>query len=77
MGFAEAQGGLRRFRIELAALASGFSPRMMECFPASGHAPSLPACLEKVAEAEVMVVLVAHRWFPRHSPSGTAGSTQR
>jgi len=49
-----------------AALASGFSPRMMEYFPASGHAPSLPACLEKVAEAEVVVVLVAHRygWVP-------------
>lgn len=28
--------------------------------------PSLPACLEKVAEAEVVVVLVAHRygWVP-------------
>jgi formylglycine-generating enzyme required for sulfatase activity len=49
-----------------AALASGFAPRMMEYFPASGHAPSLPACLEKVAEAEVVVVLVAHRygWVP-------------
>src|ERR1019366_1179395 len=49
-----------------AALASGFAPRMMEYFPASGHAPSLPACLEKVAEAEVVVVLGAHRygWVP-------------
>src|SRR5437879_6153491 len=49
-----------------AAAASGFSPRMMEYFPASGHAPTLPACLEKVAEAEVVVVLVAHRygWTP-------------
>src|ERR1035437_2349212 len=49
-----------------AAAATGFSPRMMEYFPASGHAPSLPACLEKVAEAEVVVVLVAHRygWVP-------------
>ncbi len=49
-----------------AALASGFSPRMMEYFPASGHAPALEACLEKVAEAEVVVVLVAHRygWVP-------------
>ena len=35
---------------------------MMEYFPASGHAPSLDACLEKVAEAEVVVVLVAHRY---------------
>ena len=49
-----------------AARASGFSPRMMEYFPASGYAPSLHACLEKVGEAEVVVVLVAHRygWVP-------------
>ena len=49
-----------------AALASGFSPHMMEYFPASGHTPSLPACLEKVEEAELVVVLVAHRygWVP-------------
>ena len=49
-----------------AAAATGFSPRMMEYFPASGHAPALPACLEKVAEAEVVVVIVAHRygWVP-------------
>jgi hypothetical protein len=48
------------------AAASGFSPRMMESFPASGHAPTLAACLEKVGEAEVVVVLVAHRygWVP-------------
>ncbi len=49
-----------------AARASGFSPRAMEYFPASGHLPSLPACLEKVDDAEVAVVLVAHRygWVP-------------
>jgi formylglycine-generating enzyme required for sulfatase activity len=49
-----------------AAAASGFSPRMMEYFPSSGHKPALPACLEKVAEAEVVVVIVAHRygWVP-------------
>ena len=40
-----------------AASASGFSPRMMEYFPASGHTPTLEACLEKVTEAEVVVVL--------------------
>jgi hypothetical protein len=42
---------------------------MMEYFPASGHAPSLPACLEKVPEAEVVVVIVAHRcgWVPEGS----------
>lgn len=39
---------------------------MMEYFPASGHQPSLAVCREKVAEAEVVVVLVAHRygWVP-------------
>jgi Domain of unknown function (DUF4062) len=49
-----------------AAVASGFAPRMMEYFPASGHLPTVPACLEKVAEAEVVVVIVAHRygWVP-------------
>jgi hypothetical protein len=49
-----------------AAAASGFSPRMMEYCPASRHAPSVQACLEKVAEAEVVVVIVAHRygWVP-------------
>jgi formylglycine-generating enzyme required for sulfatase activity len=49
-----------------AATASGFSARMMEYFPAAGHAPSLQVCLEMVAEAEVVVVLVAHRygWVP-------------
>ncbi len=49
-----------------AASASGFSPRMMEYFPSSGHQPSLAVCLEKVAEAEVVIVLVAHRygWIP-------------
>src|SRR5271166_1538766 len=45
-----------------AARASGFFPLMMEYFPASGHAPSLQACREMVAQAEVVVVLVAHRY---------------
>ena len=54
-----------REQAKRAALASGFSPRMMEYFPASGR-PSLSACREMVAEAEVVVVLVAHRygWVP-------------
>jgi formylglycine-generating enzyme required for sulfatase activity len=49
-----------------AAMASGFSPRWMEYFPASGDKPSLEACREKVAEAEVVVAIVAHRygWVP-------------
>src|ERR1039457_6693722 len=49
-----------------AAVASGFSPRMKEYFPASGHAKSLQACRELVAQAEVVVEIVAHRygWVP-------------
>jgi formylglycine-generating enzyme required for sulfatase activity len=59
-----------------AAAASGFSPRMMECFPATGHAPSLPVCLKMVAEAEVVVVLVAHRygWVPEDPSNPDAKS---
>jgi formylglycine-generating enzyme required for sulfatase activity len=55
-----------REQAERAAKANGFSPRMMEYFAASGYAPTLPACLEKVAEAEVVVAIVAHRygWVP-------------
>jgi len=49
-----------------AARSIGFSTRMMEDFPASGHALSLQACGEMVAEAEVVVVIVGHRygWVP-------------
>jgi formylglycine-generating enzyme required for sulfatase activity len=59
-----------------AAVASGFSPRMMEYFPASGDLPTLPACLEKVAEAEVVVVIVAHRygWVPDDAANPDAKS---
>jgi formylglycine-generating enzyme required for sulfatase activity len=55
-----------------AALATGFSPRMMEYFPANGRIPSLSACLEMVAEAEVVIVIVAHRygWVPE-DPANT------
>ncbi|MBM3813727.1 MAG: DUF4062 domain-containing protein [Acidimicrobiia bacterium] len=49
-----------------AAIACGFSPRMMEFFPARGDAGSVEACLKLVGEAEVVVVIVAHRygWVP-------------
>jgi formylglycine-generating enzyme required for sulfatase activity len=55
-----------REQVAKAAWANGFSPRMIEDFPATGHARSLQYCLEKVDEAEVVVVLVAHRygWVP-------------
>jgi formylglycine-generating enzyme required for sulfatase activity len=59
---------LKEHRAQAAAAAemSGFAVSRMEYFPASGHAPTLEACLEKVGEAEVVVVLVAHRygWVP-------------
>src|ERR1039458_5302931 len=59
-----------------AARASGFSPRMMEYFPATGHAPSLQVCLDMVAEAEVVVVIVAHRygWVPEDPSNPDAKS---
>ena len=59
-----------------AARASGFSPRMMEYFPVTGHAPSLPVCLEMVAQAEVVVVIVAHRygWVPDDAANPDAKS---
>ncbi len=59
---------LKEHRAQAAAAAemSGFAVSRMEYFPASGHKPTLEACLEKVGEAEVVVVLVAHRygWVP-------------
>ncbi|MEN8259435.1 MAG: DUF4062 domain-containing protein, partial [Pseudomonadota bacterium] len=41
-------------------------PRMQEYFAAAGDKPPLPKCLEKVAGAHVLVVIVAHRygWVP-------------
>src|SRR5579871_2239477 len=59
-----------------AARASGFSPRMMEYFPASGSKPSLGACLDMVEEAEVVVVLVAHRygWVPEDASNSEGKS---
>ncbi len=42
-----------------AAIAAGMLPAMMEYFVASGDKPPLAACLNKVSEADVLVVLVA------------------
>ena len=46
----------------------------MEYFAASGDKPPLPACLAKVAETDVLVVLVAHRygWVPPDQAEGSA-----
>lgn len=49
-----------------AALAAGMLPIMMEYFAANGERPPLPACLTKVSDTQVLVVIVAHRygWVP-------------
>jgi formylglycine-generating enzyme required for sulfatase activity len=45
---------------------------MMEYFVASGKRPPYQACMEKVAAADVLVVIVAHRygWIPPDQPGG-------
>ena len=50
-------------------------PIMMEYFVATGG-PSLPECLRKVSEADVVVVIVAHRygWVPPDQPAGDCKS---
>jgi hypothetical protein len=52
---------------------------MMEYFVAGGGKPPLPACLDKVSEADVVVVIVAHRygWIPSDQPSGEHKSITR
>ena len=49
-----------------AAFSARFHPEMMEYFLASGQHPPLAACMAKVAEADVLVVIVAYRygWVP-------------
>jgi hypothetical protein len=53
-----------------AAITARFHPEMMEYFTASGTRPPLEACLKKVEQADVVVVLVAHRygWIPPNQP---------
>jgi formylglycine-generating enzyme required for sulfatase activity len=55
-----------------AAITADFFPSMMEYFPASGAHPPLSACLEKAAAADVVIVIVAHRygWIPPEAPAG-------
>jgi formylglycine-generating enzyme required for sulfatase activity len=49
-----------------AAIGAELLPKMMEYFVASGDKPPLPACLDRVSEADVLVAIVAHRygWVP-------------
>lgn len=53
-----------------AAISARFHPEMMEYFVASGHNPPLSECLSKVEPADVLVVIVAHRygWVPLDQP---------
>ncbi|MEX1028202.1 MAG: SUMF1/EgtB/PvdO family nonheme iron enzyme [Candidatus Paceibacterota bacterium] len=55
-----------------AAISAGFLPIQMEYFAASGEHAPLEACLHKVSEADVVVVIVAHRygWVPSDQGDG-------
>jgi len=57
-----------------AAIRAGFLPRMMEYFVAEGAKPPYAECIAKVNEADVLVVIVAHRygWVPRDQPGPKA-----
>jgi hypothetical protein len=58
-----------------AALFAACQPLMMEYFGASGQ-PPLAECLGRVAEADVVIVIVAHRygWVPPDQPDGSRKS---
>lgn len=49
-----------------AVLGAELRPIQMETFAASGEHPPLKACLQKVSAADVIVLIVAHRygWVP-------------
>lgn len=53
-----------------AALSANFQPRMMESFTVTGARRPLAECQARVAESDVVVVLVAHRygWVPPDQP---------
>lgn len=55
-----------------AAIEAGLHPVMQEYFVASGDRPPLQECLNKVSEADVLMVIVAHRygWVPPEQPGG-------
>jgi Sulfatase-modifying factor enzyme 1/Domain of unknown function (DUF4062)/NACHT domain len=61
-----------RYAARDAAIEAGFYPIMQEYFVASGEHPPLPACLQKLTNADVIVVIVAHRygWKPPDQPPG-------
>ncbi len=55
-----------------AAIEAECLPRMMEYLAASGEKPPLAACLDRVSQADVVVVIVAHRygWVPPDQAEG-------
>jgi hypothetical protein len=61
-----------------AAIGAELLPKMMEYFVASGDKPPLPACLERVSEADVLIVIVAHRygWVRLRVSGGGGGGRQ-
>ncbi len=65
-----------RLQAEMAAKEHGFFAKMLEYFPAEGKTPSLQYCLDEVATADVVVVLVAERygWVPKGPTNRTAKS---
>ncbi len=58
---------------------AGFRVLWQEYFVASGDKPPLEKCLDEVAKADVLVVIVAHRygWVPPDQPSGGTKSITR
>ncbi|MEO8497560.1 MAG: DUF4062 domain-containing protein, partial [Planctomycetota bacterium] len=59
-----------------AAIAAGCLPIQMEYFSANGRHAPLAACRQKVAEADVLIVIVAYRygWVPSDQDSGQSKS---
>jgi len=55
-----------------AAVNAGFLPHGMEDFAPSGDLYTLDKCLEYVSQADLLVVIVAHRygWIPPDQPGG-------
>ena len=53
-----------------AARQAGFEAQMMEDFEAQSLKPPYPACMEKVRDCDVLIVIVAHRygWAPQGQP---------
>ena len=59
-----------------AAIAAHCLPDMQEYFAASGHRPPLDACLARVTDCDVLVVILGHRygWIPNDQESGEGKS---